>query len=431
MAAALVGCEEASYAAALDAIGGGLGRWEAANDRWAEKVSESPKLHKRFTAAMREALAAQLGGERELDLGRYVAVNVAVRAGDSYDESCASVGMSPREFYLASMKWQERMSGDRRLAAVFEVRTRVGVLRRGQAEPVLEEPRPAPIVFATQCGHCGGRKQTKPRTAYVYCDYCGHLFDYDWERARETIDDAQVSVVLFDAIRDDLAESREAGDWDAYRAHWAWYYDVDIEVTPEGWSPRVGDPAYRKAIIDYSVETCVLRNADDEMKRATAAYRKALRQFDGDESVDAMCKRFGIYARGLDADVDIYERRGVLQRHPDELTAETWRQVNLSIQLSQVANSLQGEALERVIDASGLRREVVNAAPPLLTRSVCGSCGGQLLVVSGAHHLVCESCGVTLNSTATHFTCPGCGAPVVRAVGKELACGYCRSQFRC
>src|ERR1043166_7226803 len=46
------------------------------------------------------------------------------------------------------------------------------------------EPRTA-FVKRTPCHNCGGAKTLAPKTAYVYCDFCGSLTDYDFQKACE------------------------------------------------------------------------------------------------------------------------------------------------------------------------------------------------------------------------------------------------------
>src|SRR5262245_23109738 len=38
-------------------------------------------------------------------------------------------------------------------------------------------------VRVTRCHSCGGRKQLPSQTAYVYCDFCGALADWDFRAA--------------------------------------------------------------------------------------------------------------------------------------------------------------------------------------------------------------------------------------------------------
>jgi len=112
----------------------------------------------------------------------------------------------------------------------------------------------------------------------VYCDYCGALFDYDIALAREAnagSSDEAIFALLVDAVRPEIQRAFAAKDDAAYRAAWRWPYEMDMQLCPVGWSPRAGDPAYRKAMVDFSVETCVIHNRNKKRRGVLGRLQQA------------------------------------------------------------------------------------------------------------------------------------------------------------
>src|SRR5688500_12379162 len=77
-------------------------------------------------------------------------------------------------------------------------------LQSGNAQLVVASPllqlaheaanpsKPSPKrLKKVSCQQCGGSKLTRPKTAYVYCDFCGSLVDWDFRIACETAGSAK------------------------------------------------------------------------------------------------------------------------------------------------------------------------------------------------------------------------------------------------
>jgi len=433
LAAAVRGRPSAELTQALEVTGASRARWKAAKELWEDRVSYDPEIQRQFDRLVREALERQVGCKSTLDLGTFVEITARLRLGRSVPEAIADTGLSEREYYLGAATWRDRMWDDRQLGGLFEAKARLRTAELMQPALPLPAPETSQVVFAHRCHGCGGHKMTRPRTAYIYCDYCAKLFDYDWELVQDTLfglDPYDLFALLHDPVRPALKESREAGDWDRYRQIWYWVYDADMEIAPRSWSPRIGDPAYREAMARWSVETCVVRNTSKDLQQAIDDLHEQIEEISDAPEIEIPTLQLAALRKQLETETGIYADHGLLTSHPDELDADTYHRINLAIHLRSCIEGVDGEARQRAIESSGLARSIVQVPPSDATRSVCGRCGGQLLVLADSHRVVCEACGIVLERSQRRFSCPGCAAPVLITSGEHhLQCGFCEANF--
>lgn len=262
--------------------------------------------------------------------------------------------------------------------------------------------------------------------------YCAHLFAYDFEaatRAAGGFEPAVVQSILLSAVDEEIRQARLARHWDRYRELWRWVFDADIDVAPSSWSPRVGDEAYRRAIVEFSVESNVLNQSDDTLREMAALLERAALPGEGPLEADVVSKRWRAYVLNLEVEVDVFQRTGLLARHPDELDEDTYLRVGKERGLAQVWERCVPAARQALLEASGLERDAIQLPPVSAHPSVCGHCGGRLLVVAESKRVLCESCGHLLDALRPRFPCPNCSAPVLVESSRQIECAYCRARF--
>jgi predicted RNA-binding Zn-ribbon protein involved in translation (DUF1610 family) len=304
------------------------------------------------------------------------------------------------------------------------------LLGRAQDGVALPPPAPARLIRAVQCFRCGGYKRTESRTAYVYCDFCGALFDYDLALARASTagsSDEQIFELLIDAVRPEIQRAFAAKDDAAYRAAWRWPYEMDMTLCPAGWSPRAGDPTYRKAMVEFSVETCVVHNRNRKRRAALAP----LQQAQGIAMTSPSPKAFADWIDALRAcltiEVSSFRRAGVFELHPDGLDDATYLRVNVALGVLGWRGKISDDHFDGLLERAGITTAHVELESIGLGQGSCGQCSGKLLVVEGGSRVVCEACGHTLDRSAS-FACPTCGAHVIATPGaRNATCAWCTS----
>ena len=365
-----------------------------------------------------------------MDLAGYARF-VAAMEGKQPDQTnavLAAMGETPETLAHAKRTFDPRFGKDPKLDAEWTVRMMLAQNARARAE--LPPPAIARRVRAATCFRCGGHKRTQPRTAYVYCDYCGALFDYDDELAHARQDtgyaDGTTFNALVDGVRAEVRRAFEAGDMAAYRAAWRWPFEMDMTLFPDGWSPRVRDPAYRAAMVTYSVETCVLQNtteqdltASQNMQRAYGVARSAPSE-----------ATFKAYVNALYADIAAdnawYKQHGIFDLHPDKLDEATSAHIYVVRSVLGWRTLLDEAHFEMLLKIAGIETARVDIAPVGIGQASCGQCGGKLMVVDDARTVVCEACGYELDGKSS-FGCPTCGAQMLLGGSGQHAtkCAWC------
>src|SRR5688572_5286757 len=112
------------------------------------------------------------------------------------------------------------------------------------------EPR-TQFVKKTTCHNCGGAKTLAPKTAYVYCDFCGSLTDYDFQKACENPQSSMPGPAYEELVRQTNADAqlaRETKDAAKFYEIQSRLFDRWVELCPNAVSPRAKkDPEYRRA----------------------------------------------------------------------------------------------------------------------------------------------------------------------------------------
>ena len=84
-------------------------------------------------------------------------------------------------------------------------------------------------------------------TAYLYCDYCGSLMDYDFRIANANTNAGLTNTVfhrLMTPVQNALAQAKERGDRDTFRQLYRQVYAQWVQECPLAVSPR---PDYGRA----------------------------------------------------------------------------------------------------------------------------------------------------------------------------------------
>lgn len=288
-----------------------------------------------------------------------------------------------------------------------------------------------------QCRACGGPKVTRSRTAFVYCDYCGTFTDFDFQIACKTQGSAMPGPayeMLLAQMTPRLDAARKHGDRIAYLDCQVRLYGAHVEACPASYSPRVGDPAYREAIVSFYAGTCTISGFDPGMRQHQDRVDAAVSALAWEGPMNALKARPSTFWRMCDAvlaqteaSLALLVRDGILDRHPDGVTPTLQAQISHSMFVQGWLPYLREADAERLLDRTGLRGEYGECPEPRTFARFCSSCGADLPIAPGARRVLCETCGLY---TAA-FPCPHCGGPFPpQETGTVLTCPYCTGEVR-
>ena len=132
-----------------------------------------------------------------------------------------------------------------------------------QVLAILAPPQPGFVKRCT-CVVCGAPKKLPTVTAYVYCDYCASLIDYDLRRAGEgdTAPDPAYAATV-NSTQAAARQAAAAGDRDAYRGLQRRVFEAYVTGVPMAVSHRArNDSGYRDAYAGYMAEAATARAFD-------------------------------------------------------------------------------------------------------------------------------------------------------------------------
>ncbi|MFI5960490.1 hypothetical protein [Cryptosporangium sp. NPDC051539] len=297
---------------------------------------------------------------------------------------------------------------------------------------------PSAFVKRVDCPQCGAPKQLPSTTAYLYCDHCGSLVDYDFRAANAGSNSGLTNTVfhhLLAPVQVHLRLARAAGDVGRYRQLYAGVYAAWLRECPQAVSPRArNDEQFRDGMIRYLVESTVCKDFDAELSAleqhlniAISALRRIPRGAEPwlvDVGIWPVAERFRQF---MEATYLRLEAAGVLALDPDESPPGIPLRMEYSTFCQAWIPHLLPADAERLLSGFGLHAEYTQVAVPTVSRC-CGGCGNAMVTLPTARVVVCEACGRRVDVAGGECSCRSCGALIYFPAGvTRLPCPACRA----
>jgi DNA-directed RNA polymerase subunit RPC12/RpoP len=265
------------------------------------------------------------------------------------------------------------------------------------------DPAAAQRVLQSTCGECGAPRTRPSATAYVYCDHCGHLVDYDFGRACEL--PIAAPGPAYETLRGELApalaDARARDDIAAYRDLQRRLFDAFVDAAPLAVPIRAKDPEYRARYVAWlaEAETVAAFDADATARKTAldaAVAKLAFARIDGHirvapEPYRAMLDAMFAHEARRD---ELAAEHGIYALHPDGASRELQRHIGLSLFAQGWLAYLDEADARALLERAGLTRAYTLVAQTPETRSCpCSRCGATLDVLRDARRVVCDHCG--------------------------------------
>jgi DNA-directed RNA polymerase subunit RPC12/RpoP len=260
----------------------------------------------------------------------------------------------------------------------------------------------------TVCPTCGAPKERPSATAYVYCDYCGSLADYDFAKACEVPlqRPGPVYETLAAALRPEIDAAMAARDEAACRAVHARLFDAWVAASPSSVPPRAREATYRARYVAYLAEGAVVTAFDATAQALQARVTEAtsrLAFYQDGTHVRVHPRVFAPFVDAVFAQLDhaaiLHEARGVYAMQPDGASAELQQRIGCSLFAQGWLPMLDESSAIALLERTKLRVEYVDTDAVAADAS-CRSCGAPVPLLAGAKRVVCESCGNVLDAVA-------------------------------
>ena len=305
-----------------------------------------------------------------------------------------------------------------------------------QVLAILAPPQPG-FVKRCSCVVCGAPKKLPTVTAYVYCDYCASLIDYDLRRACEgdTTPGPEYAATVNTAHAASQA-AVAAGDRDAYRDLQKKVYEAYITHVPMAVSHRArNDPAYRRAYVDYMAQAAVARAFDPasqaleaEMKQRVMGLQYSGNMMSPTVAPASFWPMVDTLAKQIEVGRALYRSAGLADLDPDHAEHLTGK-FAWSGFCQGWLGMLPADAAAQLLDRSGLTNEYVPVQVADGQSRHCGGCGGEFRALPGATAVICDGCGRTIDVGSAEIGCATCGGTMTLPAGADrVACPFCRAQ---
>jgi len=307
-----------------------------------------------------------------------------------------------------------------------------------QVMAILAPPQPGFVKRCT-CVTCGAPKQLPSATAYVYCDYCASLVDFDLRQACEgdTLPGPEY-VALVNSSQAASQAAVAAGDRDGYRAIQERIFSAYVANVPMAVSHRArNDQGYRQAYVRYMAEAAVARAFDPayqlleaEMRQRVMGLRYTGNMLSPTVDPDSFWPMAGTLEKQIELSQAHYRSGGFASIDPDRgehlLPKMAW-----SGFCQGWLGLLPTDAAARLLQQTGLTSEYVPVTAVDGQPRHCGGCGAEFTALPGANAIVCEGCGRTMHLGDAEIPCASCGATMTLPAGAdETSCPFCQSLVR-
>jgi DNA-directed RNA polymerase subunit RPC12/RpoP len=291
------------------------------------------------------------------------------------------------------------------------------------------------------CAECGGQKKLPSPTAYMYCDYCSALVDYDFRKVvggtvTTTMPDMGY-VQWINQINTDRTAAKAAGDHARLETLERQFYDSWITKSPEAVSHRCGDPTYRQAFLEFMVASSMAISFDPSMHAMDEELEQAVTHmvYGGGTTMgsmqidpDSFWPILDVVMRQQQTSLALTAAAGVPDKDPDRTPEVVRKRMGISTMVQGWMPYLSADAGEEMLRRTGLQGEYKHIDPVSdgATRH-CGKCGQEFTALAGAKVAVCDHCGHKLDVGAAEWPCNTCGGLVTMPAGEaSTTCPFCK-----
>ncbi|MEO8002826.1 MAG: hypothetical protein ABI644_13205 [Arenimonas sp.] len=291
--------------------------------------------------------------------------------------------------------------------------------------------------IASRCPSCGAAKSRPSATAYVYCDFCGSLADYDFKKACEQPKDLPGPVYekLAAALKPQCEKAVLANDRKKYLDNQMKLFDAWVGACPNAVPVRVKDSDFKKQYVAHMAECATASAFDQVSKKISEDMSAATAKLVWKQQGAKMWCTQESFMPVLKTVVDTMERcySDEMQQqytpHPDGATAPLLKRVGNALFVQGWLPYLDEDTAKILLEKTGLAQEYLKAENFDATELTCGHCKNQVPVFAGAKQCVCEQCGSKLEVTQG-INCDGCGCHLV--VDKNISgfpCPQCQRKI--
>lgn len=316
-----------------------------------------------------------------------------------------------------------------------------GLPRMGDALPESLKAH-SRFIKRVSCSQCGAPKSLPSTTAYIYCDYCGALMDYDFRMANANTNAGITNTIysrIMTTVQFPLAQAKARNDRDAVRQIYKQVFTQWLQECPNAASPRaIMDREFRRQLIDYFAECAVVKEMDPQqvtlqsrMDALVAALQRIPVPGGAWMAAGPFWEYAALFKQQMEGTYALIRQLGVEDMDPDHASPEVALRMEYSSFCQAWLPHLSPSDGEKLLKFYGLNSEYDEVQPHESEQRHCGSCGSDIEALPGAKQVVCESCGFTIDVNSQAVPCQKCGALLSFPISaSHVVCPYCSTDTR-
>ena len=317
----------------------------------------------------------------------------------------------------------------------------VGIPKEGDAMPASLKAH-SRFIKRVSCPQCGAPKSRPSTTAYIYCDFCGSLMDYDFRMANANTNAGITNTIyarIMMTVQMPLMQAKARNDHDAVRQIYKQVFTQWLQECPNAASPRaIKDMDFRKQFIDYCAECAVIKDMDPnqatlqvKMDGLVARLQRIPTPGGAWMVAGPFWEYAALYKEQMIGTYALIRQLGADQLDPDHASSEVALRMEYTTFCQAWLPHLSAADGEQLLKFYGLNSEYDEVQPHESEQRHCGSCGSDVEALPGAKQVVCESCGFTLDVGSQAVPCQKCGALLSFPVSvNHVVCPYCSTDTR-
>lgn len=316
-----------------------------------------------------------------------------------------------------------------------------GIPREGDALPDSLKAH-SQFIKRVNCPQCGAPKSLPSKTAYLYCDFCGSLMDYDFRIGNAGTNAGLSNTVyhrIFATVQFAMMQARARGDQEEVRRIYRHVYTQWLQECPTAVSPRANqDKEFRERFIHYQVECAVAKDFDPRqaelearMQRLVASLQRIPMPGGAWMAAGPFWEYAAVFKEQMVLAYEMIHQKGIDALDPDHAPPGVPLRMEYSYFCQAWLPHLTPSDGDKLLKMFGLDGEYDEFKPIQTEVRKCGCCGSNIQTLPGAHQVVCENCGFTIEVDSHPVTCQKCGALLSFPISaSHLPCPYCHTDNR-
>jgi DNA-directed RNA polymerase subunit RPC12/RpoP len=298
------------------------------------------------------------------------------------------------------------------------------------------------FIKRVSCSQCGAPKSRPSTTAYIYCDFCGSLMDYDFRMANANTNAGITNTIyhrIMQTVQVSLNQAKAKGDRDAVRQIYKQVFTIWLQECPYAASPRaINDMDFRNQLIDYFAECAVIKELDPnqttlqtQMDGLVARLQRIPQPGGAWLAAGPFWEYAALFKKQMEGTYALIRQQGAHNLDPDRASETVALRMEYTTFCQAWLPHLSPADGEKLLKFYGLNSEYDEVKPHESEQRHCGQCGSDIEVLPGAKQVVCDSCGFTIDVHGHAIPCQKCGALLSFPVSvNHVVCPYCSTDTR-